>query len=360
MMLVASVLTGVATASAREVQPSGSAHFNNPRSANPAAHRRLGDLIIRRLNLSRRGEVDRTALYSIDDKGVVDAQLRAHRRGVAMKDLEDHHYNNPQWNRLVNHFGTNRHHSSWARHCVGACRGHGTTTTLHSKLYLFERGFTVGLGSANMTGNGFQNQYNDLFITQNKALYVKFVRYFSSLAADRPSPCYSFGTPGFRVQIYPCKVTRSNDPQMRALQGIRCKGSARGYGWHGRTVVRLNMHAITGTRGRYLAREMRSLWSHGCNVRIIGGDSIGTVAKRILAPVPHKWAREGRPYTHLKVLTVNGRYGRDRSAKLVWTGSENWADGINNRDEIEMRINIPHVVDAYARWFADMWGVYRK
>jgi hypothetical protein len=359
MLSLASIFTGVATASAQNVETSGKVAFNNPRSSNPAARRRLGDVVIHAANASKRRDLIRIALYSIDDRRVVGSLIRAYHRGVRVKVLEDHHYNNPQWNRLVKTLGSNPRHRSYARHCVGSCRGTGQNTTLHSKIYLFSRGQTVMVGSSNMTANGFQNQYNDLFVTHNRTLYAKMGGLFASLAADKPNAYREFGTSGFLVQAYPRTVSRSNDPEMTILKGIRCKGAAKGYGYHRRTVVRINMHGWTGTRGRYLAREVRYKYRHGCNMRIIGGDSIGSVVKHILRHVPHQWARDDRPYSHLKVMTVSGRYGHDRSAKLVWTGSQNWADGINRRDEVVIRINIPSVVYAYNIQFARMWGVYR-
>jgi hypothetical protein len=351
--------TGVAPASARPIEPTAHVVFNTPRGHDTAANRLIGSVVVRAINASKRGDLIRIAAYSMDAGYVVGPLIRAHRRGVTERIITNHHNENGQWRLLVKELGTNPHHRSYARHCKGSCRGAGDNTTMHDKLYLFSRGQRVMSGSANMTGNGFYNQWNDLLIVSNRVYYQQMGQLFASLAADRPSPFRVFHSGVITTQAYPRHVTKANDPQMKILKRIRCHGARKPYGYHGRTVVRINMHGMTGTRGRYLARQVRDLWHRGCNIRVIGGDSIGSVVKHILRHVPHAWPREGDAYTHLKATTVNGRILHDRRVKKFWTGSQNWADGSEYRDDVQMGAEIPRLVDEYNEQFNIIWKATR-
>jgi hypothetical protein len=310
---------------------------NNP-NGNTAAQRRIATAIIKRLNGDRRGNIDQFSVYSIDDEPVANAAIRASRRGAGFRLIDDAHYPSKAFRRLRRAIGTNVHRRSWTKVCRGSCRGPVGGGVMHSKIYLFSRGHVVMEGSANLTGLSMKGQFNELFVSNNLGLYRQFRKLFYLMRRDRPSGYRTFSTGPFMIQAYPASVRRSNDPIMRTLNGIGCR-ARRGYGYRGHTVLRIMMHGMTGDRGVYLARKVLSLKRHGCNVRMIWGNSIGSRVKHILRGVPHTAYREGHPYTHGKVMICNGACLNHRLSRVVWNGSTNWSSGSARRDDIMTRIH---------------------
>jgi phosphatidylserine/phosphatidylglycerophosphate/cardiolipin synthase-like enzyme len=125
------------------------------------------------------------------------------------------------------------------------------------------------------------------------------------------------------------------------------------------TTLRISMFAWNGKRGRDLARRVVRLADKGCSVQIVLGEGIGANVRSILedaAPevdVVDATAKNGhgRIFTHQKVFTVSGYYGRRSDATLVWTGSHNWSNGALRRDDLLLRINDPVIFARYRRNF---------
>jgi phosphatidylserine/phosphatidylglycerophosphate/cardiolipin synthase-like enzyme len=170
----------------------------------------------------------------------------------------------------------------------------------------------------------------------------------------------------------PVLARSSGDAVLDRLRRIGCRAPA-GYGDSDRrTVVRINMYAWYGARGERLARAVAALPRAGCRVRVIGS-VISAQVVRILkgARIPvraadwdfgRKLSTSGdkiifgpRCYSHLKYLTVNGRWD-GRGAKVVWTGSENWSAPALSSDEVTLQVHDTAVVQAYDRRFEAMWG----
>jgi phosphatidylserine/phosphatidylglycerophosphate/cardiolipin synthase-like enzyme len=163
---------------------------------------------------------------------------------------------------------------------------------------------------------------------------------------------------------------------MAALNSIRCSG-ARGAGIKGHSVLYINMHSWHGTRGRYLAKRVRTMYNRGCYVRILysfmghgtfayltHGTGPRMVVRRVLFP-----GRRGlvaAKYSHMKMFAASGRIGSDRSAWVTWTGSNNWADRSIHGDEVTLRIASRTVYRAYVRHWNAMrarrssaiWAIY--
>ena len=54
---------------------------------------------------------------------------------------------------------------------------------------------------------------------------------------------------------------------MRILNRTSCTGATAGS--NGRTRIRIINYAIYGDRGTWIAKKLRSLWSRGCDIKVI-------------------------------------------------------------------------------------------
>jgi phosphatidylserine/phosphatidylglycerophosphate/cardiolipin synthase-like enzyme len=313
------------------------------------------------------------SLYSIADRGFVDALIRADRRCVSVQLLMNNHLNettSPSWGRLLHAIGNNPTKRSWTRRCVAGCRGHAV---LHSKFYLFSRAgkarHTVMVGSSNMTSNAVKVQYNDLFtVNGNAALFRGYRSVFNEMKRDRvvvnPLRIQQAGPLTSTFYPFPAATART-DRTMAALNSIRCTG-ARGAGINGHSVLYINMHSWHGTRGLYLAHRVRRMYDRGCYVRILysfmghGTFALLThntgsrmIARRVLFPGPR--GNVAAKYSHMKMFAVSGKVGSDPSAWVTWTGSNNWSDRSIKGDEVTIRIPSHSVYRAYV----DHWKAMR-
>jgi len=326
----------------------------------------------------------RISLYSIANRTFVDALIRAHRRCVSVQLLMNNHLDattSPSWGALLKALGNDRSKRSWTRRCVGGCRGHAV---LHSKFYLFSRAGSasnvVMVGSSNMTSNAVRVQYNDLFTaTGSSTLFGQYATIFNQMKHDRvvANPLRVYRVGRYTSTFYPFPgATARTDRTMAALNSIRCSG-ARGAGIKGHSVLYINMHSWHGTRGRYLAQRVRTMYNRGCYVRILysfmghgtfayltHGTGPRMVVRRVLFP-----GRRGlvaAKYSHMKMFAASGRIGSDRSAWVTWTGSNNWADRSIHGDEVTLRISSYSVYRSYvAHWKAmrerrssPVWAIY--
>lgn len=324
------------------------------------------------------------SLYSIANRAFVDALIRAHRRCVSVQLLMNNHLDattSRSWGALLKAVGNNRSKRSWTRRCVGGCRGHAV---LHSKFYLFSHAGNarnvVMVGSSNMTTNAVRIQYNDLFTsTGSSTLLRQYTSIFNQMKRDRvvsnPLRVYKVGR--YTSTFYPFPgATARTDRTMAALNSIRCSG-ARGAGVKGHSVLYINMHSWHGTRGRYLAKRVRTMYNRGCYVRILysfmghgtfayltHGAGPRMVVRRVLFPGPRGLV--AAKYSHMKMFAASGHIGSDRSSWVTWTGSNNWADRSIHGDEVTLRISSYSVYRSYvAHWKAmrgrrssPVWAIY--
>ena len=329
----------------------------------------------------------RVSLYSIADRSFVDALIAAHRRCVSVQLLMNNHLDensSPSWGKLKNAIGNDPGARSFTRRCIGGCRGHAV---LHSKFYLFSK---VGnarnvamVGSANMTSNAVRVQWNDLYTAVgNGTLVGQYAKIFGEMIKDTPvaNPLRIYRTGNYTSTFYPYPTaTASTDKTMAALNSIRCTGAGGGSGINGRSVLYIAMHSWHGTRGKYLAQRVRTMYNHGCYVRILysfmghGTYSLLTkhtgsrmIARRVLFP-----GRDGlvaAKYSHMKMFAASGNVAGDPSSWVTWTGSNNWADRSINADEVTLRISSPAVYRAYvdhwkamrARRSSAIWAIYEE
>jgi phosphatidylserine/phosphatidylglycerophosphate/cardiolipin synthase-like enzyme len=279
----------------------------------------------------------------------------------------------PAWRLLENAFGTSTARTSFAHRCHRGCRGGGV---LHTKMYLFDSTTpvlsanrirnTVLFGSSNMTSNAAKIQWNDLYGVRNdtSGLYKQFSRMFDLMKADNGyhrNPTLGPAGP-FRATFWPAPAG-STDAYLTGLRSVSCTGVS-GAGIGGRTVLYINMHAWFGTRGLALANQARRLYNRGCYVRVLYSFMSYGVYKKLHVGTGSRmsvrrtiFSHNGRTayvYSHLKSIAISGNVAGNRSARVVWTGSNNFTNEGLNFDEVSVRIASASAYNSYARWFKYM------
>jgi hypothetical protein len=321
----------------------------------------------------------RVSLYSLFDGAFAKALIRASKRCLSVQVLMNNHlsrHTDHAWKLLEDAFGTrvftadHRVRTNFAHRCNRGCRGGGV---LHTKMYLFNSTLrdatknrlrnVVMFGSSNMTSNASKIQYNDIFVQRgNAGLYNTFNHMFNLLRRDdgyhRNPGSHTNGV--FQTTFWP-QAKGAVDPYMRALRAVHCTGANGGAGIGGRSVVYINMHAWFGTRGLALANQLRRMYARGCYVRVLYGFMSYGVFKKLRAGTGARmsvrrtlFSRDGVTayvYTHLKNISISGYVGRDRSAKIVYTGSNNFTNEGLNFDEVMVRIAAPSAYRSYVRQF---------
>ena len=320
----------------------------------------------------------RISLYSLTGRRFAASLVAAHRRCVSVQVLMNNHLDratDPAWKRLEDVLGTNvygggRAHRSFAHRCSFGCRGSGV---LHTKMYLFDShamsarfnkiNTMVVTGSSNMTFNATNIQYNDLYTVRGRAdLYRTYLRMFNLMKRDNGVDRHLVqATDGsYQTTFWP-QDPGGPDPQMTMLRSIRCTGATGGTGFRGHTVVHVNMHAWFNARGLRFARQVRKMYNQGCYVHVLygfmsfgvfkilrnGTGSRMTVRRTLFSHNGHT----GYVYTHFKNVLANGHVGNDTSARVVWTGSNNFTDSGTHFDEVMMRIPFASAYFDYRRQF---------
>jgi hypothetical protein len=306
----------------------------------------------------RRGKILMTT-WSFNDWAVREALVNAAKRGTTVRIIAAKSINTKEnyrpWFSLRT--ALNKTTRGWARvdptniakMCSGACRGGGGTP--HSKYFLFD---DTGKGhqrnvvvqtSMNLTAFAYKGQWNQATVMKSAKIFSHFRNVFDQSLKDRSrgSNAYVRATAGSVTDIFYPGGGPTRDPVMSALNRVSCIG-ARSGGTNGRTRVRVINYAIHDTRGNRIAKKLRSLWSRGCDVRIIYSVSSRPVLKILRShsgrgPIPMKQSvirnRKGEivKYNHSKWLAISGRYGSSRGTWTAHAGSANWSDIAYRSDE---------------------------
>lgn len=371
--------------------PAWGPSFNNPARGGRTAARRNLERIFRMVESTKGYRVARPsrcpqreeywpntiriALYSFSDGRVADALIRAHRRCVSVQVLMNDHLSNgdvPAFGRLQNALGHDLSRRSWARRCHQGCRG--SVGPLHTKMYLFSKTGraerVVVFGSSNMTGKASDVQWNDLFVWKGRfGLYNQFMTIFKESARDRRAPApveRNYRNGKLLTMFWPQPGhNRENDRVMRALGQARCGiRPTGGTGYDGHTAVSINIHAMEGDRGLYIAQKIVRMRKAGCRVRVLYG---------LIAPRIHRTFKNGGVasrrtifdrndngytdmYTHMKYVGINGAVGTDRSARVMYTGSENFSQKTVYGDEVWQRIPGSKAWRLYQNHFDMIWN----
>ncbi|WP_165372654.1 phospholipase D-like domain-containing protein [Nocardioides iriomotensis] len=349
----------------------GHVSFNDPTGDHDQQFA-LVDRIDRAIASSSRDATIRLAAYSFAMPSTSEALVRAHARGVNVRVVVDDH--SAHWGsvrRLEKALGTDTSAQSFVKVCKLSCRGGrgnqhakfvtisdgtwGRKGNLHDNLVL--------VGSLNLTNFSSQRQWNDLYMASDREAHDQLADVFRGLVNDTPQPRMRLGETGtgFATDVAPYRVSsRADDPIESRLARVRCQGASLVSGDHGRTVIRISMHAWNGDRGIVLARQVARLHRRGCDVKVLYGVGMGRVVANTLrdagVPIRDSKGADGRRVHH-KVMVLSGVLGRQTDANYVWTGSHNWSDRSLRNDEIMFRISGRALVQAYLANFRTIWKV---
>jgi phosphatidylserine/phosphatidylglycerophosphate/cardiolipin synthase-like enzyme len=363
---------GPATARAAWV-PAAGAHFNNP-NGGPDAQRRIEDVAYQAIQHTQKGDEINISLFSFDRNRMGDALIRAYRRGVAVQLLLNQHQTTAVMKKLRKVLGANRERRSFIYQCERGCRG---GSFLHSKFYLFSRSGAasnvVMVGSNNFTFNAMVHQWNDLLVMNDRpGVYRAFKTVFDQMRLDkRANPVYQefpiSPTTELRALPFP-NATPQNDPIMKILRQVKCKGAAKGYGTNGRTRIRVDQHRWGGERGAWIARRMVQLYGQGCDIKLMHGSADAPVKKAFRTRTSRGYVplrangfdydRDGflDTYTHHKYMTLSGVYGDSNKVDMVLTGSSNWAGIGVTGDEVIFTTQSTRFRRQYERNWNYIWS----
>ncbi len=341
--------------------PKAGVTFNEPASPR-GAYAILGKLR-RSIDATAKGEKIRIAVWNFDDRGTVDALVRAKERGATIQVVVAGSVDNVNYTRLAGRLNRNKKDDSFAVQCRGGCRSR--SKIMHSKFYLFSRihkATDVSMfGSANMTAAAANRQWNDLVVSHNPKLFRFLADTFDQYKKDKSlkEPFENYYAGRYRATLYPA---RGRNPQLAALRQVTCRGTTGGTGTADhRTKLRLAVAGWFDSYGAEIATKLRKLWDHGCDVKVIT-TLAGRGVNRILrdpsgrGPIPIRRMTvdvnyDGIPerYLHMKSLTVSGVYKGDTGSSVVFTGSPNWSTRAQRSEELWMRItDAPKMTRQYA------------
>ena len=308
----------------------------------------------------------RITTWSFDDWPMARALVAARNRGVSVQVMAAKTANGDHgaWKWLRKRLGSRlfrpghpdtRDTYSFARQCRGSCRGYGGTA--HAKYFLFDnvgsrhtRHLVVNT-SMNLTAMAYQGQWN-------QAQVVRSPRSTGTSWHLRADPPGTAGPPALprrlhgqlRQLLLPApECPPATDPVMQLLSKVNCRGAVSGGTRGGRTRIRIIQYAIYGDRGVWIAKKLRYLWNHGCDIGIIyaissrpvlgilrNGSGRGPVPMR-QSVVKDSWGNIMK-YNHSKWMTITGHWGTSTGAFVTFTGSANWANLAFGSDEQMQRI----------------------
>ncbi len=318
--------------------------------------------VIRSVRNTAKGETIRTAVWNYDDAAVTNALIDAHQRGVHVQLVVANSVRNGNWNRTVAALNANRKDRSFALRCRGGCR---SRSILHAKFVLISRVRTAKnismVGSFNLTKPAGFRQWNDLVTTRNEAFYKSLVGTFREYAEDRrvarPYQVTDLGQQ--KITLWPA-IGRNTIRE--ELELVKCKiPAADAVNGQRRTQVRIAIAGWFDAFGTTIAKQVRSLWARGCNVKIIT-TLAGRGANRTLrsrkgrGPVPIRRViidrnqdRVPERYLHMKAVAIRGVFDGDTTANVLITGSPNWSARAQRSDEILFRfLEVPKLVKQYS------------
>ncbi len=306
---------------------------------------KIRNRILRTINSVPPGSRIQLASWSFSSRTYRKALGHARHRGVIVQIVlaERNRRKNSDYRLLRKKFGTAvTANGSWVKKCHNSCRG--VQGTMHSKIFLFSNAYrtpyVMMTGSANLTDFAVTNQWNQMnVVVRNKPVYDQGVQIFNQMVLDRPAnPMYvQTAFPGLTSYFYPTAAGEgtSTDFMYKALSHVQCTGAKNTH--NGRTSIKIAMYAWYQTRGKWLAKRVRQLWTQGCSIQIVYGISSDPVKKILYSP-----AGRGRVpmrqilltntdkvpiyYIHDKWVAIRGHYGSDPSAKISFQGSFNFSD----------------------------------
>jgi phosphatidylserine/phosphatidylglycerophosphate/cardiolipin synthase-like enzyme len=336
----------------------------------PGRKRLILNRVIRSVRNTAKGEFVRVAVWNYDDRGVANALIDAHSRGVNVQVVVANTVFNSNWIRTFNALNSSRHDQSFAIRCSGGCR---SRSILHAKFVLISRVHKASdismVGSFNLTRPAGYRQWNDMVTTRDQEFYESLVGTFREYADDQPlaRPYQVTDLGKQKITLWP-SIGRNNIRD--ELKKVRCQiPPAQSVNGQRRTRIRIAIAGWFDSFGTDIARQVRSLWGRGCDVRIITTLS-GRGVNRTLrsgkgrGPVPIRRVtidrnqdRVPERYLHMKAIAINGVFDGDADADVLITGSPNWSARAQRSDEILFRfLDVPSLVRQYSAHVDRLFG----
>ena len=325
------------------------------------------------VNATPRGQTIWITIYSYEIPSVVDALIKAHRRGVNVRVTswgERAHF--PQTRRLMAALGKNPRARSYAISCVGSCLIGGTVGIHHAKGIAISMAYRkvgrravavkdiVFVGSANFSyGNSVGSWNTTQLVVGDPRLYAGLAGYISATRWDRYQrlfPAVRSVSGKYEIHFSPAK--KSDDPIYSLLKSVKCTYKERGI--KKRTVIRISVYKWTQGQMRLL-KQIQKLKKKGCNIAVITATTkreADILAKRTVRPLrsivsarlaysripvyDSTWgpSANSKPVigTHDKSIAVAGALKKRKGTQYVAImGGRNWtSDGLKENAEIMM------------------------
>lgn len=342
-------------------------------SFNAPGDQTINAKLLRAIDHSHKGAKIRVMTWNFNSWVFVNHLRDAHNRGVSVRIImartlaNEQGGNGPyaQMKRALAQNGNRKPEMrSWFRTCSNSCRGKGGA--MHSKLYLFSKvgaaEKVVYSSSANMTGSAASNQWNDMYtIVGRKIPYKVSMMVFNEAARDKLAPWHKYEDGKIRGWFSPNRGRPDIPYEM--LNDVKCKG-AKGAGINGRTSIRIAQDVFNGGRGAKIAKRIKFLHQHGCNIRIVYSQMAGQ-SRAILAGVPkNHLVRDGDGdgaydiYLHMKAMAISGNYKGDPGARIVFNGTANWSGIGLIADENGLVIEKDSVERLYGQRINKLFGIH--
>jgi hypothetical protein len=240
---------------------------------------------------------------------------------------------------------------------------------MHSKFFAFSKTGkarnVVIISSSNLNFGGAALGWNDMYtLTNRPKSYEGYLRVHREMTDDTRAGDGKVEVVDGRFvsRFFPMrKAGKKKDPTLHDLKQIGCRSA------FGPTQVHISMFYWKGVRGNYLANHLFKLARQGCKVSIVVGAPSRDMAARLKDAARHnlidlydsRWDfnenGEMEIRTHAKYVLVKGRYGGDRDAFRVLTGSQNWVAGSLSRgDENTLNIAKKSAYTQYLRNWNDI------
>jgi PLD-like domain len=342
---------------------------------------------------TKTGETIRMAFFSLTVGNFSEKLIAAYQRGVNVRLIQDDHEIGEYWQDLVDVLGSNTTKKSWAVICHRSCHSDENPSYMHAKIYLFTK--TKGLSkvtmvcSCNPTYTQARVGWNDMYTWVDDAtIYEGGLRYFEDMTAGAVEDANGDQTVGIPQDAYFSAASGDTqlwyfpktgdgpeeDPMFQILRDVECVGTSPGYGYLGRTIIKVAMYQWSVRRDR-IAHRLWDLSQEGCSVDVVYGQT--TTDKEVIdilktpgegtyaIPTVTKSAEDKNDdgdfehfvdhFNHEKYVLINGIYEGDRSTKIVIAGTANWTNtALQYGNEIMFSIEDNSVYNDYHEQFTTM------
>jgi len=340
--------------------------FNNPKGTK-AQQLAIITPINAAIDHAPAGSTIRTAQFLFNIQSTADKLVAAHSRGVHVQMLIHDYPGSSQTAQMRKALGTDKTKRSFVTHCNQSCMA-STPSVMHAKFVTFSTSGSSRLvsmiSSANIySGNTYTSWNNNHTIVGDSTIYNSLKEFFNDMLPDKDNLNYYRTTTSgiYRTYEFPraAKDGVNTIVWLDVLNHVTCTGTAPGYGYKGRTVIRVAQWGWTDSR-LDVAKQLWKLHDQGCIVQVI--DNNYNTSPTVTATLLKKSAKygvmrvytaafngNGGVYVHHKVLAINGVWFGKKNTKVVYTGSPNLSNpATRSNNELMLRVLDDATYNAYA------------